>query len=163
MEEADDGSGRDDLAHSGRISSLRDFWIDQLMGVAAALGLEIPIEHGEFSPHVIRNVFGYLLYQNEGEEAAASYLGDQVPSIRETYGSCDGVHVDVSTAMRDGLGLIKREVPDDGGPLSSPSAARVEGGYSAELALLMQAKNDGLIDGATLRKAVSNLNERYAA
>lgn len=69
-EEKDNGTGRDDVAHSYRIAALRDVWIDQLMGIAAGLALPIPLWHGEFAPHVIRNVFGYAIFQILGKEPA---------------------------------------------------------------------------------------------
>lgn len=165
-EEDDQGNGRDDIAHARRVADLREYWIDQLMGVAADLGLEIPYEQGEFAPHVIRNVFGYLLYHTISPTAAASYLGDLVDSVHETYASCDGVHVDVSEAMVDGLGLIRAEMeggdeaPSPPRP-STPTVAR--GGMSAELALLMQARNEGHISEELFVEAIADLQRRYQA
>jgi hypothetical protein len=159
-EESDDGEGRDDIKHSERVADLRNFWCDQLMAVAASLGLEIPYEQGEFAPHVLRNVFGYLLYQTMSRKDAANYLGDQVASVEETYASCDGVHVDVSEAMVDGLSLIKSEVEDFA--RVAPAPAAVPGEMSAELALLMQAKNEGYMSDELFVAAMADLNRRYA-
>jgi hypothetical protein len=159
IEEDDDGEGRNDIEHARRIAILREYWIDQLMGVAASLDLEIPMEQGEFAPHVIRNVFAYLLFQRSPKDAA-NYLGDRLESVEETYASCDGVHVDVSEAMIDGLGLIKGEVPEETEPAWIPSARM---GMAQELTLLMQAKNEGHIDDAVFARAIADLHRRHAA
>jgi hypothetical protein len=91
---------------------------------------------------------------------AANYLGDQVASVEETYASCDGVHVDVSEAMVDGLSLIKSEVEDFA--RVAPAPAAVPGEMSAELALLMQAKNEGYMSDELFVAAMADLNRRYA-
>jgi integrase len=162
LEEDDDGGGRDDIAHSERLGKLRDFWIDQLMGVAADLGFEIPYDQGEFAPHVIRNVFGYMAYQTWGEEACASYLGDRVPSVRETYASCDGVNVNISAGMNEGLSLIKREAAvAEGDKTTGQEPLPTPDGYSGELTLLMKANAQGLINEAQLRQVIADLNRRY--
>jgi len=110
-EEADDGSGRDDESLAQRKGGFTTWWKEWLMPVAVDLGLKVPTGPYEFTPHIIRNVFGYLLYQThpQGEQAAASYLGDMPDTIQGAYAAIQGIHVDVSDADVRGLGFICEE------------------------------------------------------
>lgn len=128
-EEKEDGSGRDELAHAVRVAALRNFWIDQLMGIAVDLGKTIPLEWGEFAPHAIRNVFGYLLFQTRDAKTAANYLGDLERSVEETYAAVDGAHIDISESDLNSVAMIREEVafgaPDSGKLQKSPARGAV--------------------------------------
>lgn len=158
LEEMDDGSGRDEKPLVQREADLTCWWQAWLMQIAVEVGLDVPTGPYEFSPHVIRNVFGYLLYQTHSKPAAASYLGDRPDTVDDTYASVQGIHVDVSHADPGSLGFIREEIPGEGSESRTSSGSA--GGVADEILELTRAWKDGHLSDKLYRSAIKELESR---
>jgi hypothetical protein len=101
-----------------QVGRIRNGWQSLLAGMAAELEMPWPTGRGEGAPHAAtRNSMGFGLFLTRGEEAAAHYLGDSVASVRETYASTDGIHVDVSRIDLEVMGTIETTDASSGGDM----------------------------------------------
>jgi hypothetical protein len=85
VEEEDDGTGRDGIAHRSRITSMRTFWSRKAAAAAIRAKLDIPSEHYGFTLHNLRGVFGLLIFHVGGLEWAMNYTGDRSPDTITGY------------------------------------------------------------------------------
>lgn len=155
--EDEDAAGRDAAGWEIRKSQFRRTWQCRLTTLAFDLDLDVPIEPGHFTPHCVRNVFGYAFYQGQGEMAAANYLGDDPSSVRGHYGEVSGVEVDAGT-LAEGFG----EVGSLGTDPATSSGGRKPGSYASMLRDLVDMRRQGEISDEEFQRAKADLNECQA-
>ncbi|MDP1862055.1 MAG: hypothetical protein Q8K82_25610, partial [Gemmatimonadaceae bacterium] len=141
-----------------RKTALRSTWQARLKRIAAALGLPIPQEQGEFAPHVIRCVVAHTLYHDPrfGRMDAANFLGDRL-------GTVDGVYAEVDGALIDATVVVPFLPLASSGLLSAGPAAPAKrvADFDESLADLIAARREGHIDDVELQEAKRTLRARH--
>lgn len=157
MDEDENGEGRDGAGWEIRKGGFRRVWQCRLTTLAFDLDLKVPIEPGHFTPHCVRNVFGYAFYQGQGEMAAANYLGDDPSSVRGHYGEVSGVEVDAGT-LAEGFG----QMPSSGLDTTRSSGGTETRSYALMLRDLVGMKKRGEISSEEFKRAKADLNSRHS-
>ncbi|MHB8837777.1 MAG: hypothetical protein ACYC7F_02360 [Gemmatimonadaceae bacterium] len=96
VEEAADGTGRNQRALEHRMAGLSKLWVKHVSMAFREAGLTLPSGQQQFSMHVVRNVGGHAVFIHRGLEAAAHFLGDRIGTIEGTYAALKGEMVDTS-------------------------------------------------------------------
>lgn len=157
LREGENGEDRDAAGWEIRKGQFRWNWQCRLTTLAFDLDMEVPIQPGHFTPHCVRNVFGYAFFQAEGVMAAANYLGDDPSSVRGHYGEVSGVEVDAGT-LREGFG--EGASPDT--DRTTPSGWQDSGGYASMLRNLVDMRREGEITREEFERAKADLNDRHS-
>lgn len=100
-EEDAEGKGRREMAYTGRLSTQRTLWQDDVGAFAYQANGECPTERGYFTPYLIRNATAAAICTRHGLLKAAEYLGDDPSVVRDTYGFLAGTHSEVHTLADD--------------------------------------------------------------
>lgn len=154
-EERSNGTARNQKAFSVRKTTLGLAWKAQMQRWAAKLGLPVPMNHGEGSCHAVRGAMAAAIALSKGFEAAAHYLGDDVGTVRETYGFLDGSSIDATDlpGVSDSIAALagRLNVPrQDSRPGRSKASAQPAAPAASALAV------------AALRRKMAELSEAVA-
>lgn len=154
VEETALGGGRDRVGMIPRQAGFSKRWQTTVARCAARLGIEVPIERGEFGEHPLRAAVGYYVYRKHGAQAAANLLGHSEKVLLESYAFLDARGVNV--AELPAFAALGAAVVED-----APSAASGPS-FLEEVNLILERAQAFGLDQATVQRLVADCKAKHS-